>query len=173
MATALVTLPSSSPRILAIGPLAVLSLGAAAIHFAVMPEHFAEWWAFGLFFAAIGWFEALWAVGYVTMPTRRVAALGLVVNAGTVLLWAASRTTGLPIGPEPWVPEVIGVPDMMATILELLLVLGLAVAVAGPRAGLSNARPTIGRMTAVTLGASVLIAVATTLAIAISNQAAG
>jgi hypothetical protein len=172
MATAQMTVPSASPRILAIGPLAVLSLGAAAIHFAVMPEHFAEWWAFGLFFAAIGWFEALWAVGYVTNPTLGMAALGLLVNAGTVLLWAASRTTGLPIGPEPWVPEVIGVPDVMATILEVLLVLGLAAA-ATPRVGSSMSRPTIGAMTAVTLGASVVIAVATTLAIAISNQAAG
>jgi hypothetical protein len=173
MATAQMTLPISSPRILAIGPLAVLSLGAAAIHFAVMPEHFAEWWAFGLFFAAIGWFEALWAVGYVTIPSRGMAALGLLVNAGTVLLWAASRTTGLPIGPEPWVPEAIGVPGVTATILELLLVLGLAAALAAPRVGSSKARPTIGMMTAVTLGVSVLIAVATTLAIAISNQGMG
>ena len=173
MATSQVALEGSPSRRSAIGSLAVLSLGAAAIHFAVMPEHFAEWWAFGLFFAAIGWFEALWAVGYVTIPTRGMAGLGLAVNAGTVLLWAASRTTGLPIGPEPWVPEAIGAPDVMATTLEVLLVLGLAAALATPRLGTSKARPTIGAMSAITLGVSVLIAVATTLAIAISNQTAG
>lgn len=173
MATVHLALQGSSPRIAAIGPLAVLSLGAAAIHFAVMPEHFAEWWAFGLFFATIGWFEALWAVGYAARPTSRAAVLGLVVNAGTVLLWAASRTTGLPIGPEPWIAEAIGVPDVVATSLEVLLVLGLAAALAAPRARHTNARQAIGVMTAVTLGVSVLIAVATTLAIAISNQPSG
>lgn len=173
MVTAQMTLPSSLTRILAVGPIAVLSLGAAAIHFAVMPEHFAEWWVFGLFFAGIGWFEALWAVWYVTFPTRRMAGLGLLVNAGTALLWAASRTIGLPIGPEPWVPEAIGVPDVVATLFELLLVLGLTVALSGLRAGRGSARLAFGAMIVVTLGISVLVAVATTLAIAISNQASG
>lgn len=173
MATVQRTFPGASLRVLSIGPLAILSLGAAAIHFAVMPEHFAEWWAFGLFFGAIGWFEALWAVGYVAMATRRMAALGLGVNAATVLLWAVTRTTGLPIGPEPWVAEAIGVPDVVATILEALLVAGLAALLAAPGPRRSDPGRVIRSMTAVTLGVSALIAVATTLAIAISARMPG
>jgi hypothetical protein len=173
MATAPLPLSRTSPRILSIGPLAVLSLGAAAIHFAVMPEHFAEWWAFGVFFGATGWFEALWAVGYVTMPTRRIAALGLVANVATVLLWAASRTVGLPIGPEPWVPEPVGLPDLVATLLEGILVLGLLTILAIPRSAHTSSRPTLRLMIAATIGASVAIAVVTTVAIALSARIPG
>ena len=38
--------------------LATLSIGAAAIHFAVIGEHFAEYVLFGVFFSVVGWFEA-------------------------------------------------------------------------------------------------------------------
>jgi hypothetical protein len=170
MASAQLRLSGPSRRIRSIGPLAVLSLGAAAIHFAVMPEHFAEWWAFGVFFAAIGWFEALWAVGYSATATRRMAAIGLVVNAATVLLWAASRTTGLPIGPEPWVPEAIGAPDVLATLIEALLVLGLVAVLVRPRSARARSPRAIALLTAVSLGVVVVIAVATTLAFALSAE---
>ena len=35
--------------------LATLSMAAAAIHFAVMGEHFAEYLAFGVFFSVVAW----------------------------------------------------------------------------------------------------------------------
>jgi len=35
--------------------LAVLSGAAAAIHFAVIGEHFEEYWAFGTFFLVLAW----------------------------------------------------------------------------------------------------------------------
>jgi hypothetical protein len=113
--------------------LALLSLGAAAIHFAVVTEHFAEWWAFGVFFIALGAFEAFWAGAVVLRPSRLVIVIGIAANVATVLLWAVSRTAGLPIGPEPWMPEEIGVLDVAATTLELLLVAGLAIVVGRSR----------------------------------------
>jgi len=116
-----------------LGILAVLSLGAAAIHFAVVPEHLAEWWAFGVFFGALGAFETLWAAALLVRPSRLVIAIGIAANVATVLLWAVSRTVGLPIGPEPWMPEEIGVLDVAATSLELLLVAGLAIGVGRSR----------------------------------------
>jgi hypothetical protein len=106
--------------------LAALSLGAAAIHFAVVPEHLEEWWAFGVFFVALGALEALWAAAIVARPSRLVTGIGIGANVATVLLWAVSRTVGLPIGPEPWMPEGIGILDVAATALELMLVAGLA-----------------------------------------------
>jgi hypothetical protein len=102
-----------------------LSVGAAAIHFAVIPDHLEEWWAFGLFFAVLGWFQAVWPVAYVNRPSRRLAWIAISVNLATVVLWAWSRTVGLPVGPEPGMPEGIGAADLIATALELALVLGL------------------------------------------------
>lgn len=36
--------------------LAILSMGAAAIHFAASPDHFGEWVPFGVAFAFLAWF---------------------------------------------------------------------------------------------------------------------
>lgn len=99
-----------------------LSLGAAAIHFAVIAEHLAENLAFGLFFLGLGWFQAIWAQVYLLRPKRDVALTGAVVNAGVIGIWIASRTTGLPFGPEPWVAAAVGLPDLVATAFEVGLI---------------------------------------------------
>jgi len=131
----------ANPRLSAIDvpttALAVVSLGAAAIHFAVMPAHFKEWWLFGLFFAGLGWFQALWSVGYLLVPARQLAWLAIAVNSATLLLWIWTRTLGLPIGPDSWVPEAVGVPDILAGILELWLVIGLVRASGSPLPAMS------------------------------------
>lgn len=106
-------------------PWAALSLGAAAIHYAVTAEHFAEWWAFGIFFAAISWFQALWAIGYALRPTNALAGLAIVVNATIVVMWIWSRTLGVPLGPGAGTVEEVGLRDALATLLELTLVFGL------------------------------------------------
>lgn len=106
--------------------LATLSLGAAAIHFAVIGEHFAEYVLFGVFFALIGWFEVLWAIAYVMRPTRRLAGAAVVVNAATVLIWGWAHLIGLPFGPDPGHVEPTRTTDLMATLFEIVLVIGLA-----------------------------------------------
>jgi hypothetical protein len=112
-------------RALPISWWAALSVGAAAIHFAVIGEHFAEWWAFGLAFAVLGWFQVVWPFAYLERPTMNLAWLAIGVNLATVLVWAWSRTAGLPVGPEPGMPEAVGAPDLVATAFEVVLVLGL------------------------------------------------
>lgn len=121
--------PSVSPSGLGIlaellpGP---LSLGAAAIHYAVISEHFEEFWAFGLFFAAAAWFQAWWAVEYsLRSQTRRLAMVGVAGNAGIVAVWVVSRLVGLPFGPRPGEPEPVGLADVTATVLEAVLVIVL------------------------------------------------
>jgi hypothetical protein len=119
---------SSPSRVLHATPTswwAALSLGAAAIHFAVIPDHLEEWWAFGLFFAVLGWFQAVWPIAYLDRPSPRRAWLAVAANLATVVLWAWSRTAGLPIGPEPGMPEAIGAADVVSTLLEVTLVVGL------------------------------------------------
>ena len=109
--------------------LAALSMAAAGIHFAVMGEHFAEYVAFGVFFSVVAWSQALWAVGVIVLPSRRLLLVGLVGNAVVILVWLISRTIGLPIGPEPGAPEPAAFIDVLSTILEVAIVAGTAMLV--------------------------------------------
>lgn len=113
--------------------LAVSSLAAAAIHFAVTGDHFAEHIAFGLFFVIVGWGQALWALGLLLAPRRWLILAALIGNAVVVATWVLSRTVGVPIGPEPWTPEAVGIADLVSTVLELAIVAGCAAQLAlGP-----------------------------------------
>jgi hypothetical protein len=107
--------------------LALASAGAALIHFAVLGEHLREYWAYGAFFAAAGACQALWALLVVQSPTRLLLAAGAVGNGLIVLLWLLSRTRGLPLGPDAGSAEAVGLPDVVATAYELLVVAGCAV----------------------------------------------
>jgi hypothetical protein len=102
---------------------AAFSAGAAALHFAEIRPHFEEWAVFGWFFFGVAWFQAAWAAAIIWGERRWVTATGIVVNAMVVGIWLWSRTTGLPIGPEPGVAEVVGPADVLATSLELLIVM--------------------------------------------------
>ncbi len=115
-----------------LGPLTTLSLGAGAIHFAVTDAHFQEWWAFGLFMAAVGWFQVLWPIAYAVRPGVRIAILAALVNVATAAVWAWSRASGLPFGPGAGHPQPVGIPDVLATAFELLLFAGLVVTSLGP-----------------------------------------
>ena len=118
--------------------LAVTSLATAGIHFAVMGEHFREYAAFGVFFSLVAWFQALWALGVVVLPTRPLLTVGLVVNAAVVVIWIVSRTTGLPIGPEPGIAESAAFLDVLSTILEIGIVVVTATLLLRGRSGASS-----------------------------------
>ncbi len=98
---------------------AVASAAAAGIHFAVAPEHFHEWWGFGAFFVVSGTAQLAWAV----FPSK--AWIGIGGNALFIVLWAVSRTHGLPFGPDPNTPEAVGPVDLVSIGLELTAVLAL------------------------------------------------
>ncbi len=109
--------------------LTVLSLGAAAIHFGAAPDHFAEYWLFGVAFTVVAWFQSIWAAiwVYVPRPPRSLAVLAILVNAGTIGVWFLSRTAGLPIGSTPGVAEPLGAADVIADLFELALIAGVVV----------------------------------------------
>jgi hypothetical protein len=119
--------PAGSRRTTWHVPLALISLAAAGIHFGVMDEHVQGSLAFGVFFAVVAWGQALWAVGMLLVPNRRLLITGSVGNLAVIAIWALSRVAGLPIGPEPWTPEAVGVADLMSTILEAVIVAGCGV----------------------------------------------
>jgi hypothetical protein len=91
-----------------------------------MPEHLDEYLPFGVAFAVLALFQLVWGVAYLRRRPVWVKVVGLVVNAGTVLIWAWSRTAGLPIGPDAYTPEALGAPDLAAGLFEVILVAILA-----------------------------------------------
>jgi hypothetical protein len=152
------------------GTFVVLSLGAAAIHFAVVPDHFEEWWAFGLFFATLGWFQALWAVAYLLQQSRQLAWLGIGVNVATVLVWVWSRTAGIPFGPSAGTVENVGPPDVLASAFELALVAGLLVTRVLPADRGAAAMLPRRALALWTTGVAVVVVASTTLVLASGSK---
>jgi len=53
-----------------LGGLAALSVGAAAIHFAVVFSHFTEYTLYGVFFLIIAWAQLIWPTVLLWRPSR-------------------------------------------------------------------------------------------------------
>jgi hypothetical protein len=69
------TSPATAQPLL-LGAMAALSTGAAAIHFAVMFEHFSEYTLYGAFFLVLAWAQLVWPAVLIALP---------------FLTWAAAR----------------------------------------------------------------------------------
>ena len=107
-----------------IGSIAILcSAGAAAIHFAVLGEHFDESWLYGAFFAVVAWFQVVWALAVLREASPGLYWAGAAVNAAIIAIWAVTRTLGVPIGPASGEVEAVGVADVFATLFEVVIVL--------------------------------------------------
>ena len=83
-----------------LGGLAALSVGAAAIHFAVVFSHFTEYTLYGVFFLIIAWAQLIWPTVLLWRPSRPWLWLGIAGNAIVLAIYVASRTAGLPFGPD-------------------------------------------------------------------------
>jgi len=108
------------------GGLAALSAGAAAIHFAVTFEHFNTYLLYGVFFLVIAWAQLIWAAVAAWRLPRWWLWLGIAGNAAVLGVYLASRTTGLPFGPDKGHPEPFGALDVVGALLELALIAGCA-----------------------------------------------
>ncbi|MGH2825988.1 MAG: hypothetical protein ACRDKF_03345 [Actinomycetota bacterium] len=101
---------------------AILSMGAAAIHFGVTSEHFQEYAPFGVFFAVIGWLQIAWAWFVISRPTRWLVVAGAAGNLLVVIIWLVSRSAGLPLGPDAGLAESASFIDVLSTLFETLIV---------------------------------------------------
>jgi hypothetical protein len=124
------------------GGLAALSVGAAVIHFAVTFSHFQEYVLYGVFFLIISWAQLIWPAGLFWQPSHLWASrgapqrsrlweqlwlsLGIVGNASILAIYIASRTTGLPFGPDLHNTESVGALDVVSCVLEFTLIAGCA-----------------------------------------------
>jgi hypothetical protein len=109
----------ASPGLLAA---AFASVGAAAVHVAVVPEHFRESALYGAFFVIAA---ACQIGGAALLALRRSRSLVAVVATGNALivaLWIVTRVVGIPLGPEAGVVEPVEGLDVIATTCELVVV---------------------------------------------------
>ena len=117
---------SATVRPYLLGGLAALSVGAAAIHFAVVFEHFAEYALYGAFFLVISWAQVIWPAVLLWRPSRLWLWLGIIGNAIVIAVYVASRTVGLPLGPDSHHAESVGALDVVSCVLEFGLIVGCA-----------------------------------------------
>ena len=102
---------------------AAVSAAAGVIHFAAAAEHAPTYPQAAAFFVAIGVFQVAWAALILGRPSGTLYAAGVAASLLTIALWAVSRTTGLPFGPEAFIREAVGRADVISTLLEEALVL--------------------------------------------------
>ena len=102
----------------------LFSAGAGAIHAVVTPEHLREDVRFGVFFLVVTVLQLVWVLPVLRRPSTRILVWGALGNLAVLAIWAASRTTGLPIGPHPWETEPVGLLDLVCGAYEVAIVAG-------------------------------------------------
>ncbi len=137
---------------------ALLTLGAAVIHLAVVPEHLREWWVFGAGFIVFAVVQAGWSALVWRGTSQAVVTAGLVGNVALLLLWVVSRTVGLPVGPQAGTPEAAMATDVLCAVLELVAAAG-AGALLVPAVRL---RAVAGRAAAATVGSAAVLSLSLT-----------
>ncbi|HEX4428169.1 MAG TPA: hypothetical protein VHZ96_02755 [Frankiaceae bacterium] len=110
------------PRDVLLVLVVLASVAAAGVHFAVMPEHFEESDLYGAFFLVCASVQLVYAGLVLLRPTRSLIAIGALGNAALVLLWLATRTLGVPLGPSAGETESVGALDLIATTAEFIAV---------------------------------------------------
>lgn len=94
--------------------------GGAALHGAAIPDHLDHWPLAAAFFALLVLVGVL--LGIVLAGSWRPATAAratVITSAVTIGVWAMSRGAGLPFGPDPGMPEAMGVMDVAAMTLQM------------------------------------------------------
>jgi hypothetical protein len=94
---------------------------SAAIHLTAGRAHLSEWWLLAALFVAAAVLQAAWTTRVWRHDSTPLLLAGVALNLGIALVWALSRTRGLPIGPDRFEPEGIGLLDLQSTVDEVLV----------------------------------------------------
>ena len=114
----------------------MLAAYAGLAHLVAAPEHFASWWPAGAFFVAVGLGQLAYVVTAVRRPSALAIAATLFLNLGVVLVYVASRTVGVGIGPSTHAEqglEPVGPFDLSVAAAEVALIALVTVGL-GPKA---------------------------------------
>ncbi len=109
-----------------LGLAVALTMGAAMIHVWAMPEHFEEWWFYGVLFLLVALLQGFYGVALWLWGGRTVFILGIGGNLAVVVFYLVTRTMGVPFGPHVGEIEAVGGLDLAATMFEVALVVSLA-----------------------------------------------
>jgi hypothetical protein len=104
---------------------AAVAVTGGLIHIGAAVDHFDEFPLYTLVFSLLACAQIGWAAMLIRRCTDRVLLFGCVFNLGIIALWLASRTIGVPIAPQAWVPETVGVADLIETVGEGVTVIAL------------------------------------------------
>jgi hypothetical protein len=100
---------------------AVASLVAGLAHYAASGTHLPAETVAAVLFTVVGGFQLVWPA--LLRPHRRSVLLaGLAVNAAAVVMWALSRTVGLPFGHHAGAAQQVGLLDAAAVAAEVVVV---------------------------------------------------
>ncbi len=99
-------------------PTVILTLSAAAIHLAVVPDHLQEYSPFGIFFLMVGLAQGALVIGMVMRPSRSVFAATALIALSCVIIRFISRTIGLPFGPSEKL-ENVQLADPLTLLLQI------------------------------------------------------
>jgi hypothetical protein len=103
------------------------------IHIGAAVDHFGEFPLYTLVFAVLASVQMAWAAMILRCPSRLVLLSGCAFTVSVVGLWVASRMIGVPIAPRAWVPETVGVADLVETVGEIATVIAVLSLVISPR----------------------------------------
>jgi hypothetical protein len=103
--------------------LAALSLGAGAIHLAMVPSHWSGSAVEGAGFAVVGWFQVVCGVVLLGGASRRLLQAVLLGNLAFIGVWGISWIWGLPVGSHSGHPHDPAFVDGTCVALEVGAVL--------------------------------------------------
>lgn len=101
---------------------AAAAVVSAAVHLSVTGEHFGESALYGSFFLVLAAVQLAWAAWLLLRPSRVWLSAGAAASLLVVLLWAATRTIGIPVGPAAGEREDVGALDVVASVAEVAVV---------------------------------------------------
>ncbi|SDJ41792.1 hypothetical protein SAMN05444157_3274 [Frankineae bacterium MT45] len=125
------------------GAVALTSVVAGVIHLLVIREHFEEAALYGWFFLVLTVLQFGYAAAVVWRPSPALLKAGGLASLGVVLLWFATRTIAIPLGPAAGEKEALGTLDVLCSLAELLTVVlcALALRAGAARSGARAQQP--------------------------------
>jgi len=141
--------------------MAIAGVGAAAVHYVVMPTHFGESALYGAFFLVAATSQLGYSSLLVLRPSRPLIIVGVLGNVCMVALWLTTRLVSIPLGPAAGSTETFGGLDILASAFEVIVVVAglLVLARAGDPDGRAARR---GARSPMAVSLAVLAAVAVT-----------